>query len=126
LAFLFGFAACLAPAGCGRSNSENVENTSASQAAAAAATAWIKAEPNPVPVPGPTPGSTTITWDTVNGSDAQVYLLDWYKKETLFAGGSKGTQQAPWIVKDGQYVFILYAGTEHQKELARVTVTTTK
>jgi hypothetical protein len=43
--------------------------------------------------------------------------------EKLFAGlAPRGSQDAAWIAQ-GQYEFRLYAGKEHQKVLASVTVT---
>jgi hypothetical protein len=85
--------------------------------------AWIKADPNPVPVAGDK-GTTNISWDTRTSAMAQVYMLTEGKPEQLFAGGARGSQKASWINKGRRYEFILYAGKEHQHELARVTVTT--
>jgi hypothetical protein len=123
LAAAFGLVMCLAGSGCGTNKSENPEPKPASPKTPAA---WIKAEPNPVPVPGTEPGITTISWDTGDTSNAQVYLLTGDQKETLFAGGPKGSQKVDWIGPGTKCDFLLYAGTERQKELARVTVTTTK
>jgi hypothetical protein len=90
---------------------------------------WIKAEPNPVP-PGTAPGTTTISWSTGDGSKGQVYVVRPLKDEKspkedkLFVAGPSGTHAAPWInKKGGKYEFVLYAGTEHKKVLASVTVT---
>jgi hypothetical protein len=87
------------------------------------APAWIKADPNPVAVEGDK-GSTTISWDTGTRTMAQVYMSTAGKPEQLFAGGSRGSQKANWINKGRKYEFILYAGKEREKEVARVTVTT--
>jgi hypothetical protein len=82
----------------------------------------IQATPNPVPA-GPERGTTTITWNTGDGSKAQVWMSRNGKPEKLFAGLSpKGSQEAAWIV-DGVYEFRLYAGKERKKLLARVKVT---
>ena len=46
--------------------------------------------------------------------------------EMLFGGlAPHGSQAAKWIGKGGKYEFKLYAGKEHSKVLASVTVTTT-
>ncbi len=112
---VLGLAVSLAAGGC-RKNTEPDPTPNP--------TAWIKADPNPVPVPGPATGTTAVSWDTGDGSDAQVFVLTEDKKEARFSGGPKGSQAATWIVKGGRYEFILYAGPQRQKELARIVVTT--
>lgn len=83
---------------------------------------WIKADPNPVTVPADSKGKTTISWDTRDGSDAQVYLRFSGKEDQLFSGGGRYQAEANWIGKGVTYEFILFAGKDHQKELARVLV----
>ncbi len=83
---------------------------------------WIKADPNPVSVAAGK-GTTTISWDSGDGTMAQVYLVNAKQEETLFSGGATGSQAAPWIAKGGKYEFRLYAGKEHKTILARVSVT---
>jgi hypothetical protein len=86
--------------------------------------AWIKADPNPVVVPvDADQGTTTVSWDTVNGSKAEVYLRVDGKPDQLFSGGPRNHQDAKWIRKGRKYDFILFAGREHELELARVSVT---
>jgi hypothetical protein len=82
---------------------------------------WIKADPNPVLVDGEK-GSTTISWDTGAGSMAQIYMTTEGKPPQLFAGGARGSQKVNWIRQARTYEFVLYAGTDRQKELARLTV----
>jgi hypothetical protein len=108
--------------GCSKSSEKSTDQTGAMSSTAAAACAWIKAEPNPVPA-GSGMGTTKISWDTGNGSAAQVYLLVANQPETLFAAGHKGEKDAPWISKGHRYEFLLYASTDHQRVLARITVT---
>lgn len=85
---------------------------------------WIKADPNPVPVSeGTDKGTTTISWDTGDGSDAQVILRIAGQKDKVFSGGSRFKAEANWIKKGVQYDFILFAGKEREKELAKVTIT---
>ena len=110
---LFFFAAC--------GPSKNPEaNSSAASPAAAAAT--ITASPNPVTT-GEGPGTTTITWNTGDGTNGQVYVSENGAPETLFAEGSTGSAPAPWIQAGKTFEFRLYAGTEHNKVLAKIQVT---
>ena len=104
---------CLSVPGCGGQAGATAGN----------ATAWIKADPNPVPVPGgATQGTTTVSWDT-GGPQAEVYLRVAEKADQLFSGGPRNKQDAKWIRKGREYEFVLFAGKEHQTELAKVTVT---
>jgi hypothetical protein len=121
---ILGVAALLALTGCHSKGSEGVDSKSTSEAAPPTQSGpWIKAIPNPVPIPaGSDQGTTTISWDTVDGSDAQVFLRVAGKPDKIFSGGSRNQQDANWIMKGKDYDFILFAGKEHQKELARVTI----
>ena len=77
---LFFFAAC------GPSKSPEA-NASAATPAEPAAT--ITASPNPVTT-GEGPGTTTITWNTGDGTTGQVYVSEDGAPERLFADGSNG------------------------------------
>lgn len=88
---------------------------------AAAPRAAIQASPLMVP-PGDGPGVTTITWDTGDGSWAEVYLLVPGQPSVLFSAGPKGSQQAPWIHEGPEYEFRLFAGTTRELFLGSVTV----
>ena len=110
---LFFFAAC--------GPSKNSEaNASAASPAAPAAT--ITASPNPVTT-GEGPGTTTITWNTADGTAGQVYVSEDGGPETLFVAGATGSAPAPWIQTGKTFEFRLYAGTEHAKVLAKTQVT---
>lgn len=86
----------------------------------AAAGVILRADPNPV-LSGNPDGKTTITWDTGSSNAAgDVYVVAG-GKETLFASGAKGSQEAPWI-KPGSTEFRLYNQADH-KLLAQLTVT---
>jgi hypothetical protein len=98
------------------------QNTPQPPAQAAKSPPWIEANPNPVPTQDGK-GKTTIRWDAGKESDAQVYLVVSGKEDKLFSGGARHTADAPWIAKTGKYEFVLYAGKDHQTELARVSVT---
>jgi hypothetical protein len=111
---LFFFAAC------GPSNNPEANSSSAASPAAAAAT--ITASPNPVTL-GEGPGTTTITWNTGDGTMGQVYVSEEGAPEAIFAEGSTGSAPAPWIVAGKTFKFRLYAGTEHAKALAEIQVT---
>lgn len=113
---LFFFAAC------GPSKSSEV-NVSAASPAAPGAT--ITASPNPVTT-GAGSGTTTITWNTGDGTTGQVYVSEDGAAETLFTAGSTGSAPAPWIRAGKTFEFRLYAGTEHAKMLAKTQVTGSK
>ncbi len=81
----------------------------------------IGATPNPVPRTAPM-GSTTIVWDSGDGSWAQVYVSVDGKPETPFFEGPKGNQTAPWIAHGSQYRFRLYKAMAHTELLAEVMV----
>lgn len=110
---LFFFAAC--------GPSKNPE-TNASAASPAAPAATITASPNPVTT-GEGPGTTTITWNTGDGTAGQVYVSQDGAPETLFAAGPTGSAPAPWIQAGKTFEFRLYAGTEHTRVLAKTQVT---
>ena len=110
---LFFFAAC------GPSKSPEA-NASAGSPAASAAT--ITASPNPVTT-GEGPGTTTVTWNTGDGTAGQVYVSPDGAAEVIFAEGSTGSAPAPWIQAGKTFEFRLYAGTEHAKVLAKTQVT---
>ena len=113
LLLLFFFAAC--------GPSKNPD-TNASAASPAAPAATITASPNPVTT-GEGSGTTTITWNTGNGTAGQVYVSEDGAPETLFAAGSTGSAPAPWIRAGKTFEFRLYAGTEHATVLAKTQVT---
>jgi hypothetical protein len=101
--------------------SKNPEaNTSAASPAAPAAT--IIASPNPVTT-GEGSGTTTITWNTGDGTTGQVYVSEDGGPERLFTAGPTGSVPAPWIQSGKTFEFRLYAGTEHAKILAKIQVT---
>lgn len=122
--WLFGvlcLTVCLGVTGCRKQADTIAPETKPS--APKTSTAWIKATPNPVPIPGGSDkGTTTLSWDTGDGSNAQVYLRVAGKPDQLFSGGPRNKAEAKWIKKNRQYEFILFAGNEHATELARVTV----
>jgi hypothetical protein len=110
---LFVLAAC---------NPSKAPEANAPIASPGASTATITASPNPVLV-GQGSGTTTITWNTGDGSAGQVYLAKDGEPEAIFASGTPGSAAAPWIQAGTTYEFRLYAGTEHTKMLAKTQVT---
>jgi len=113
---LFLFAAC--------GPSKNPEaNATAGSSAASAAT--ITASPNPVTV-GEGPGTTTVTWNTGDGTAGQVYVSVDGGPEAVFAFGPSGSNAASWIQAGKTFEFRLYAGAEHTKVLAKTQVTARK
>jgi hypothetical protein len=111
----------LAGGGCSNDTTTSANNSSAGPKGPPSLTAT----PNPVPA-GTDKGKTTIAWSTGNGSLGQVYVSDNSKPESLFATGSKGSKEAPWIQGGHTYDFRLYAGSEHTQVLLNVTVTRSK
>ncbi|HEX8501933.1 MAG TPA: hypothetical protein VF659_15225 [Pyrinomonadaceae bacterium] len=68
----------------------------------------LKADPNPVPA-GPDNGKTKITWTTKgNKGVVKVYVSENGQPETLFAQGSEGSVDVPWIGAGAVYEFRLY------------------
>lgn len=85
----------------------------------------ITATPNPVPAGGG-PGTTTLSWNTGDGSVGQVYVSVDGKPETLFAQDAKKSKDAAWIRAGATYEFRLYAGLDRAKLLNKVVVTREK
>src|SRR3712207_5852602 len=86
-------------------------------------TLQLVANPNPVPA-GPEPGTTTVTWNTGDGSIGRVYVSVDGHPEVLFVEGSAGSEQAPWIVAGRTYTFRLCTRNEQAATLATLTVPT--
>ena len=110
---LFLFAAC------GPSKSPEANTPSASPAASAAT---ISASPNPVAI-GEGPGTTTVTWNTGDGSSGQIFVTEDGSPERMFASGPTGSVPAPWIQAGKTFEFRLYSGTQHTTVLAKTQVT---
>jgi len=79
------------------------------------------ANPNPVPA-GEGPGTTTISWDTADGSIGKIYVSVNRGEELLFADGRRSSTSADWIEAGSNYEFRLY-NSDHTELLAKVTVT---
>lgn len=68
----------------------------------------LKADPNPVPA-GAGAGKTRISWTTKgNLGVVKVYVSENGQPETVFAQGSEGSVEAPWIGAGSNYEFRLY------------------
>jgi hypothetical protein len=81
----------------------------------------IVADPNPVPT-GSGLGRTRISWATLAGDDAEVYVSQNGGPEQLFAGGPSGSAEAPWITAGSIYEFRLYAKEQPRRLLAKTIV----
>jgi len=88
-----------------------------------ASTATITASPNPVHTGERINGTTTITWNTADGTEGQVYVSVDGGPEGKFAAGPQGSAAAGWIQAGKIFEFRLYAGTEHATVLAKTQVT---
>jgi hypothetical protein len=83
----------------------------------------ITANPNPVPADSG-PGTTTISWDTGDGSKGQVYFsINNQPERRWYSDRAKGSQNVAWINKGNVYEFRLYGGSNPVKLLASVKVT---
>jgi hypothetical protein len=117
-AMLFTLQAC-------KPSSEPTTADNASSASSPAAGApSIKAVPNPIPADGD--GKTMISWDTGDGSVGQIWVSVNGAEQKLFAQEVKGSAAASWIAAGESADFVLYAGTNREKEIARVKVTHNK
>jgi hypothetical protein len=88
---------------------------------------YITASPNPVPVGGLT-GKTTITWGTkgLPGLDVHIFVYDSSGKEVgMFATGSVGSQEAPWISQPTEFR-LCHGNGPDKKMLDSVVVTLTQ
>ena len=85
----------------------------------------LTASPNPVPTDGGL-GATTITWSTGGRPTAAVYVSTDGAAEALFAEGSEGSSEAPWIKAGPTYEFRMYSDTTRVELLAKLTLTASK
>jgi hypothetical protein len=108
-------------AGCNPSTAPEAEQATGPGASAGT----IEASPNPVSAGGG-PGTTTVTWNTGDGSEGQVFVSEGGAPDRMFASGPSGSVAAPWIQAGTTYEFRLYAGTQHAKVLAKTQVTAHK
>src|ERR1051326_4869403 len=76
----------------------------------------LRVKPELVPV-GKIVGVTEVTWDTGDGIEGEVYVSVNGEAESLFASGSSGSKEAPWILSGSTYQFRLYAGIAHERLL---------
>jgi hypothetical protein len=106
-------------AGC---NASKAPEAQAPPATPAASAATISASPNPVSI-GEGPGTTTVSWNTGDGSAGEVFVLEDGAPEKMFAMGPAGSASAPWIQAGKTFEFRLYAGSDHAKMLAKTQVT---
>ena len=102
----------------------NAQISTATPSDKAQTASYINAIPNPVPA-GTGAGTTRITWKTGDNSVGQVRVADPAQEgpEGLFAVGTEGSQDAPWISPGSTCEFRLYTQSEPRKLLAKVTVT---
>ena len=89
---------------------------------AAERTDTIAADPNPVPT-GSGLGRTRISWATLAGGDAEVWVSQDGGPEQLFALGASGSAEVPWIGAGSSYEFRLYAREQPRRLLAKTVVT---
>lgn len=80
----------------------------------------LSASPNPVICL--TSGTTSVDWDTGDGTTGQVWVSVDNGGEELFTQGPSGSATAPWISPGHTYLFRLYAGTAHTTVLRSVSV----
>jgi hypothetical protein len=110
---LFFFTAC---------NPSKAPEANATPTSPAASGPTITASPNPVSTGGRN-GTTTVTWNTGDGAEGQVFVSVDGSPEGLFATAPSGSAPAGWIQEGKTFEFRLYAGTEHAKVLSKTQVT---
>jgi hypothetical protein len=84
-------------------------------------TATIAADPNPVPA-GSGLGRTKISWATLAGGDAEVWVSRDGGPEQLFDGGATGSVEVSWIAAGSRYEFRLYSKDGSRRLLAKTVV----
>jgi hypothetical protein len=87
---------------------------------------YIIANPNPVPGGSEPHGKTLISWSTKNipPQNVHIYVSEEGGDENLFATGSEGSQEAPWIPFDSPIDFKLYSGEGPSRSLLDKVVVT--
>jgi hypothetical protein len=105
--------------GCNVSKAPEAQAPPASSPASGPA---ITASPNPVSTGGRN-GTTTVTWNTGDGTEGEVFVSVDGGPEGKFASGPSGSAPAGWIQAGKTFEFRLYAGTEHAKILSKTQVT---
>jgi hypothetical protein len=103
--------------------SEEAAPTKTAGLTAVERTDTISAEPNPVPA-GAGLGRTTISWVTLTGAEAEVYVSQDGGPEALFAAGGSGSREAGWITTGSSYEFRLYSRDGAERRLLAKTVVT--
>ena len=103
--------------------SEEAAPTKTAGLTAVERTDTISAEPNPVPA-GPGLGRTKISWATLTGAEAEVYVSQDGGPERLFATGGSGSREAGWITTGSSYEFRLYSRDGAERRLLAKTVVT--
>jgi SAM-dependent methyltransferase len=87
----------------------------------AAKSAFIRAEFNSVPADVRN-STTTIIWDTADGTVGEIYVSCDGGPEKLFSRRASGSQQVSWINSNHAYHFRLYRGTSRSEILGSVKV----
>lgn len=115
-ALLAGVLVCLCLITCDRARRQTAQSQ--------AAKPILFAEPNPLPAGDPNQplGTTTITWNTGNGTIGYLYVKVDRQPEKFVTQGPSGTHEVPWIQFDSFYEFRLYA-KKRSKLLAKLEVT---
>jgi hypothetical protein len=101
--------------------SEQATPATAASLSAIERTATIVADPNPVPS-GSGLGHTRISWATLAGADAEVYVTQDGGPEHLFSRGATGSVAARWIATGSTYEFRLYSADGSRRLLAKTVV----
>jgi hypothetical protein len=67
-------------------------------------------------------GSAMVTWHTTDGSPGRIYVSHDGGAEVLFAQGSDGAKNAPWIAAGSRYQFRLYTTSSGSIPAETVTI----
>jgi hypothetical protein len=116
-ALLLGISVCILLNACHNAHRQQTPRTARTQPV-------LSATPNPVPAGDPDQplGSTTIAWDTGDGSPGDVYVKVDREPEVFMARAPSGQHEVRWIQFDSVYEFRLYA-KKRTKLLAKLEVT---
>ena len=110
------FCVCLLLGACNKTRQHTTQSATAQPV--------LSASPNPVPAGDPDQllGTTTLTWDTGNGSIGELYVKVDRQPEKFITHGPSGIQEVRWIQFDSWYEFRLYS-EKRSKLLATLEVT---
>jgi len=107
-------------ASCKRAQPRVSDSSQITDAVKQATSPIILANPNPLPAGT---GTTTISWNTGDGSEGDVYVSTDGGEEKHFAKNAMRSMEVSWIYPGSTYEFRLYRSPDRTTVLASVKVT---